>query len=128
MADKVTTVLSFLDAISGNADDFARAVERWFTSATIWENIGMSRVAGPSEAQALMSKMAAVGIAGLRVETPAIAVHGGTVLTERIDHLLDESGAVLRSIPVMGAFDVDEDGKIVRWSDYFDTNLFRPST
>ncbi|MBV1918313.1 MAG: hypothetical protein KUG65_09680 [Sphingomonadaceae bacterium] len=45
---------------------------------------------------------------------------GGTVLTERIDHMRDADGRTLMSIRVMGTFDV-KDGKIAAWRDYFDT-------
>jgi limonene-1,2-epoxide hydrolase len=42
------------------------------------------------------------------------------VLTERIDHMIDASGKVLLSAPVMGTFEI-ENGKIAAWRDYFDS-------
>jgi limonene-1,2-epoxide hydrolase len=53
-----------------------------------------------------------------------VATVGNTVLTERVDHLVDAAGKTTMSIPLMGIF-VVEDGKIAQWRDYFDTAPFR---
>jgi limonene-1,2-epoxide hydrolase len=50
-----------------------------------------------------------------------IASDGGVVLTERQDMIRGPDGS-LHAVPVMGAF-VVEDGRIVRWTDYWDTTL-----
>jgi limonene-1,2-epoxide hydrolase len=50
------------------------------------------------------------------------------VLTERIDYMLDASGATTMQVRCMGAFEVNDAGKIARWTDYFDTAAFRPKT
>jgi len=50
---------------------------------------------------------------------------GDQVLTERIDHLDDESGNRIASLPVAGTLEV-RGGKIVAWRDYFDPRPLLP--
>ena len=50
-----------------------------------------------------------------------IAADGDVVLTERQDMIRGSDGPV-HAVPVMGAF-VVRDGRIVRWTDYWDTAL-----
>jgi limonene-1,2-epoxide hydrolase len=51
-----------------------------------------------------------------------IANDGSVVLTERLDYIQTPDGAK-PAIPVMGTVVVGDDGKITRWTDYFDLNL-----
>jgi limonene-1,2-epoxide hydrolase len=53
--------------------------------------------------------------------TKNIAANGDAVLTERLDMIKAPSGSV-HGVPVMGTF-VVTDGKISRWTDYWDTAL-----
>jgi limonene-1,2-epoxide hydrolase len=43
------------------------------------------------------------------------------VLTERIDNMLDAAGKVLLPAAVAGIFEIDGNGKIAAWRDYFDS-------
>ena len=52
-----------------------------------------------------------------------LASEGSVVLTERLDYIQAPDGKSKPAIPVMGAFVVDGDGRITRWTDYFDLNL-----
>jgi limonene-1,2-epoxide hydrolase len=51
-----------------------------------------------------------------------IASDGPVVLTERLDYIQTPDGAK-PAVPVMGTFVVGDDGKITRWTDYFDVGL-----
>jgi limonene-1,2-epoxide hydrolase len=51
-----------------------------------------------------------------------LASDGAVVLTERLDYIQVPDGSK-PAIPVMGTFVVDDDGRITRWTDYFDLNL-----
>jgi limonene-1,2-epoxide hydrolase len=44
------------------------------------------------------------------------------VLTERLDYIQTPDGAK-PAVPVMGTFIIGDNGKIVRWTDYFDVGL-----
>jgi limonene-1,2-epoxide hydrolase len=128
MSDPVRVVTEFIDTINASPDGFEKAVRGWFTPQTIWENVGMATTTGPDQAMGLMQNMAASGISGLRIENVSVAAAGSKVLTERIDYMLDASGATKLALRCMGVFEVDATGKFVRWSDYFDTSVFKPST
>ena len=51
-----------------------------------------------------------------------MASDGAVVLTERLDYIQAPDGSK-PAVPVMGTFVVGEDGKITRWTDYFDVLL-----
>lgn len=116
----VTAFLATWDRPGG----FAEGVHEYFTPDTTWENVGMSKTTGPEEAAALYAQMG--GEAGpplMRVDNLAVMAEGNKVLTERIDHVLGPDGQPVLSLPVMGAFEL-ENGKITAWRDYFDTAGF----
>jgi limonene-1,2-epoxide hydrolase len=116
----IETVEAFLAKL-GEPGGFAAAVTEWFTPETVYENIGMSRTVGIDEALAFVAEFErGFGASAIRVETLAICAAGNTVLTERIDYVLDAKGATTATIPLMGAFEL-ADGRITAWRDYFDT-------
>ena len=56
-------------------------------------------------------------------KVPAIR-HGDVVVTERLDHWdFDGNGWGLK-LPCIGMFDVNEDGLISGWRDYFDNRMW----
>ena len=56
-------------------------------------------------------------------ETLHIAANGNVVLTERIDSFFFP-GNTHRPARSSGTFEVNDDGKITHWRDYFDMNQF----
>lgn len=113
----VTDFLRMWDQPGG----FSASLPAYFTDATVYENVGMSRTTGIAEALAVARQFEAMTDGGmLRVEMLKLAVAGASVLTERIDHMVHADGRTLFSIPVMGIFEVDGD-RITAWRDYFDT-------
>ena len=121
MPSPTETVTAFL-AMWQKPRGFGEAVEAYFTPETVWENVGATKTVGSAEALTAFPGFADGGPA-IRVDTLAIAAVGNIVLTERIDHIMGPDGNPAMSIPLMGAFNV-EDGKIVAWRDYFDTAGF----
>ena len=98
-----------------------RAVEAYFTPDTVWVNEGLTRTTGIDEALEVNRMFGEkLGMHTIKVDMLASAEVGNKVLTERIDHMIDASGKVLLSAPVMGTFEI-ENGKIAAWRDYFDS-------
>lgn len=60
----------------------------------------------------------AMGIGSLTIEVKSLVSDGATVMMERVDkfHLDDKPFFV----EAMAAFEVNDDGRIVRWRDYYD--------
>ncbi|WP_197501470.1 limonene-1,2-epoxide hydrolase family protein [Mycobacterium sp. 852002-51057_SCH5723018] len=52
------------------------------------------------------------------VDIKNLATSGGTVLTERVDNCEIAGKSV--GMEVVGVFDVDSEGRITRWRDYYD--------
>ena len=52
------------------------------------------------------------------VDMKALVANGGTVMVERVDNF--EIGGKPFDLEVVGVFDVDDNGRITRWHDYYD--------
>lgn len=125
MAAPSDVVTRFLDAWA-QPFGYRDAVKRWMSDDCVYENVGLTRsTGGPESAAVLDAFNTAMGFAAMRYDLLAIAAHGNTVLTERVDHLLDAGGQVLISIRLMGVFEVRGE-QITAWRDYFDTVPFQP--
>ena len=118
--ETVNTFLAMWDAPGG----LAQAIRDYFTPDAVWENVGMSKTAGPDEAMGVLSGFGQdADKLTMHVDTLSIAADGNRVLTERIDHFTDAAGNSTMAFPVMGIFEV-VDGKIAAWRDYFDSAGF----
>lgn len=120
MATCAEIVLNFLGQCGKGKADLQDAFHTYFTSNTIWENVGLVATTGVDEALALVDKFEkSAGITHFDADTLSIAVEGDQVLTERVDRLLTSTGDPVVTLRVMGIFQL-ADGKITAWRDYFD--------
>ncbi len=87
----------------------------------VWHNIPMEPAVGIAGCQALMGTFPP--IEGTEWITHNIAANGNVVLTERTDKFL--IAGTWRAIRVMGTFEVNAEGKIAQWRDYFDMAEFQ---
>jgi limonene-1,2-epoxide hydrolase len=103
---------------------FVPAFEKWIHPDCLWQNTGLPDQNGKANVMALLTQYNEIMQMPFgRVEIISIACDGGTVLTERVDHLWGE-GDLKHSARIMGAFEV-KDGLISRYSDYFDGSQFK---
>ena len=123
MSTPTETVTAFLAECGKSKAAMQAAYRQYFSPKCVWENVGMAKTTGPDEALALMQQFESMGIAYFSVKTTAIAAQGHKVLTERVDSLLGADGKTIKTLSVMGTFEVDN-GKITAWRDYFDTAGF----
>lgn len=90
---------------------------------------GIPATRTPEAAVALMAGFrAACGMDTVEVLISRIAQSGDTVWTERVDTVIDAQGRRVISLPVVGVMDVDSQGLIVRWTDYWDMREFEKLT
>lgn len=123
--DPIAKVSQFLALWEPGVEAIEKAIDNWFRPDTKWENVGLAVTTGPEEAKAFLRGFREqLPMAGIRIETLNISSAGNIVLTERIDHLLAEDGTVLVPLRLMGVFELDGDGKVQAWRDYFDTAQF----
>ena len=102
------------------------AVETYLADDCIWENTGLPTAPNKEVIVAMLSQfIEALGMDALVVDIRTLAVSGNSVLTERVDHVDAKDGQRVLSFPLAGVLEV-RDGKIVRWSDYFDPRPLLP--
>ncbi|MFN3863150.1 MAG: limonene-1,2-epoxide hydrolase family protein [Erythrobacter sp.] len=89
----------------------------------VYHNIPMEPIHGATAMRAMVENFLA-NIAACDWQVHAIAANGNTVLTERTDAFTFKDGR-RAAIRVMGAFDLDEAGRIAGWRDYFDMGEFQ---
>jgi limonene-1,2-epoxide hydrolase len=109
--------------------EFCNAVPRrnveelvgFFSDDAIYHNIPIAPVQG-REAIAATLRGFLDPASEAEFEVLAIAGQGRSVLTERIDRFTIHGKNI--ALPVMGTFEVDAQGKISAWRDYFDLAQF----
>lgn len=88
----------------------------------VYQNVGMPAFTGPDAIVENMAGQFSMFPETYAFEIVKLASDGPVVLTECLDYIRAPDGSK-PAIPVMGTFVVDDDGKITRWTDYFDLNL-----
>ena len=88
----------------------------------VYHNIPMEPVKGTAQMRAMVEGFLAE-IASCDWQTHAIAANGNTVLTERTDAFNFKDGR-RAAVRVMGTFEIDANGRIIAWRDYFDMAEF----
>lgn len=118
-------VRDFLGAM-GTREGLISSINDYCSESCSWANTGLPTAENRDAMLATMqSFIDGFQLDRMVVEFVAIAANGNTVLTERIDHLEKADGSKITALPVSGTLEV-RDGKIVRWSDYFDPRPFLP--
>jgi limonene-1,2-epoxide hydrolase len=82
----------------------------------VWDNVPLGPAKGKAAMMALMQNFPSTQ--GTEFVVHHSAVNGNVVLNERTDRFL--VGETWREIRVMGTFEINADGKIQYWRDYFD--------
>lgn len=119
MSNPIDVVREFCALMEGRDPDALRPL---LADDAIYQNVGMPAFIG---VEAIVENMAAqfsMFPDAYAFEVVNVASDGAVVLTERLDYIQAPDGST-PAIPVMGTFVVGDDGKITRWTDYFDVNL-----
>jgi len=117
----VDIIREFLDAWSAGPERLEMAIRALFRADTEWINMGLSKTVGADEALSLGAKFeAAMGYSKILVETLHIAADGNVVLTERMDRLVAADGREIGAFAIAGVFELDDEGRLIRWRDYTD--------
>ena len=88
------------------------------TEDCVYHNLPIAPLTGHAAIEPLLNSFLD-GCRQVEFEVLNLAVDGSRVLTERIDRFAREDGTNLE-LPVMGIFEVADDGRIAAWRDYFD--------
>jgi limonene-1,2-epoxide hydrolase len=100
----------------------AEALRPLIADNAVYQNVGMPASNGVDAIVENMAAQFAMFPDAYAFEIVNIASDGPVVLTERLDYIQAPDGSK-PAVPVMGTFVVGENGKIARWTDYFDVSL-----
>ena len=100
----------------------AEALRPLIADDAVYQNVGMPASSGVDAIVENMAAQFSMFPDAYAFEIVNMASDGPVVLTERLDYIQALDGSK-PAVPVMGTFVVGEDGKITRWTDYFDVSL-----
>jgi len=99
----------------------AELLRPYLADAVVYQNTGMPASSGIEDVLANVAGQFAMFPDSYEYRTINVVADGDVVMNERLDLIKGPDGAV-HALPVMGTFIV-RDGKITRWTDYWDTGL-----
>ena len=99
----------------------AELLRPYLAEGAVYQNTGMPATAGVDAVLENLAGQFAMFPDSYEYRMVNIVGEGDVVMTERQD-MIEGPDGTLHAVPVMGTF-VVTDGRIVRWTDYFDTAL-----
>jgi len=102
-------------------DRDADALRPLLADGVVYQNVGMEPTEGIEATLAAMAFQFEMFPDSYEYETVNVIAEGDLVMNERLDYVRGPDGE-RHGLPVMGAF-VVKDGKITRWTDYWDSAL-----
>jgi limonene-1,2-epoxide hydrolase len=99
----------------------AELLRPYLGDSVVYQNVGMAATTGIEDVIANLAGQFAMFPNSYEYKTINIAADGDVVMNERLDMVTGPDGSG-HALPVMGTF-VVTDGKIVRWTDYWDSGL-----
>jgi limonene-1,2-epoxide hydrolase len=118
-SDAEQVVRSFFE-MQGRTGQLSSAFDTYMDDLCVWENSGLPSCNDKTECLGMLKTFIdQLSLDTIRIECRTIGTSGSSVLTERVDVLVNTEGAEVGSIPIAGVLEVSN-GKIVRWRDYFD--------
>jgi limonene-1,2-epoxide hydrolase len=97
-----------------------------FAPDGVWQNMMDEPVIGPVEIAAAVDAMAAL-VEDVEFTTVTSAASGKLMLAERLDWITWSDGARV-GLPVTGVFEVDHEGRLAAWRDYYDARWLEQAT
>jgi limonene-1,2-epoxide hydrolase len=114
-------VFDFLTQMGPTLEDFKRDYREHMTADVVWDNVGFPVIEGLEAYIAHLDTLKELtGMEYCTIEIYNLASRGNVVLTERLDTMYRADDSVILPYRIMGALEV-RDGKICRYTDYFDT-------
>lgn len=111
-------VQQFCDLAAKRDPDLLRPL---LADDVVYQNVGMTPVTGIEDVLANLASQFEMFPDTYEFQTINCVGEGDVVMNERLDKLAGPNGVTV-ALPVMGTF-VVKDGKIARWTDYWDSGL-----
>lgn len=120
-------VKAFFERWGKNAEDLIASFKDFIDHDCIWKQSGVPDCAGPEEAAALMEAARQwSGVETIKVDLLNLVAEGDIVISERVDIVKRADGSVISELPVVGVMEI-KNGKVSRWSEYFNPSDFKGS-
>jgi limonene-1,2-epoxide hydrolase len=119
MPDPVEVVRQFCALMETRNPEVLRPL---LANDAVYQNVGMPAFTGVEATLENLVAQFSMFPDAYAFEIVNIASNGLVVLTERLDYIQAPDGSK-PAVPVMGTFVVGDNGKITRWTDYFDVSL-----
>jgi limonene-1,2-epoxide hydrolase len=120
MSDAARIVRTFCDLMAARDTDRLRPL---LTEDVVYQNTGLPAAVGIDAVSENLAGQFGQFPDSYEYRMINLAADGDVVLTERLDMIRTPAGEVV-GVPVMGSF-VVRDGRIARWTDYWDLGLPR---
>ena len=91
----------------------------WFGDGSVYHNIPMPPAEGKDAIRAVLELFVPLA-SSIEFDIRHLVADGNVVLTERVDRFVVNGKPI--ELPVMGTFELDDNGRIAAWRDYFDLN------
>ena len=91
----------------------------WFGDGSVYHNIPMAPAEGKDAIRAVLELFVPLA-SSIEFDIRHLVADGNVVLTERVDRFVVNDKTI--ELPVMGTFELDDNGRIAAWRDYFDLN------
>ncbi len=101
------------------------AIMQAFAEDAVYHNMPMAPSKGKEEIRGFIEGFLKMSPGGIDFEILNQVAAGNLVLNERVDTFEQEGKRT--AAPVCGVFELNGDGKIVAWRDYFDMGAFQGS-
>ena len=118
MSDAASIVRQFCELMERRD---AETLRRFVADDAVYQNTGMEASVGVDAIITNLAGQFAMFPDSYAYRMQNLAANGNVVMTERLDMIKGPDGT-LHGVPVMGTF-VVKDGRIARWTDYWDTAL-----
>ena len=118
MTQPIEVVQQFCDLM---AKRDAEVLRPYLADDAVYQNTGMPASVGVGAVLENLGGQFGMFPDSYEYRMQHIVADGAVVMTERLDMIKGPDGG-LHGVPVMGTF-VVRNGKITRWTDYFDTGL-----
>lgn len=96
-----------------------------FAEDAVYHNMPLEPARGKTAIRAVIAGFLEMSPGGIEFEILNQVCSGSLVMNERVDTFVIEGKPA--GGPVAGVFEIDEEGKIKAWRDYFDMSAFQAS-
>jgi limonene-1,2-epoxide hydrolase len=121
-------VRDFFASMGPRLADFKHNYRERMTDDVVWESVGFPAHEGKDACIAYLDELhRRTGMQYCTVDVLHLAAADDVVLSERVDTMRRADGSEIMSFRIMGAIEI-RDGKIARYSDYFDTMPVRTAS